>query len=452
MKNRSAVSGAVASIFFASVLLQAQVPQWAITHKHANYPPEEFILGVGYGAGEKPEETAKRLAQSDIATQIRVKVQTEVKNVQQTYELNQNQEAYADFRIKSTAIVDEQLTGAEIVETAVDPSTNTTYALAVLNKSKFTAALAAELTAGWDQAGHLHETAEGFIKVGKLNETLQDLVEARTIVTNLMPKEALHDAVAPTPFVGQPAIGPSAITSSIRGALSQVVIEKKGGDNQKGKIGEKFPEPFVVQVTVSGDKGRIAVPGIAVSFLNPSGESLGEAVTDSKGVAALTVQVRGSIGSKVKARLSIPLLGREFSTNLNSSSVVFSCALLDADVAFALKVEPGTPAVSDILRSIMSDAVTRVGYRVVDMSRFVLRVRIQNAQPTLIDAIGGALFSVASDVSIVLQDKESGNILGSITSKSKGVAKTKDDANEKSARELRINEQELMSLLEKARN
>jgi hypothetical protein len=437
---------------FTDAVVVAQIPQWALTHKHHKYPTEEYILGVGYGTGEKPGETAKRLAQSDIATQVRVKVQTEIKNVQQTYELNQNQETYADFKIKSTSIVDEELTGAEIVETSMDSSTNTMYALAVLNKSKFAGGIAAELLAGWNQAAELHAGAQDFLRQGRLNETVQNLLEARTITMNLLPKQALYDAVAVTPQLGQPSLGPSALTSSIRDALSKVRIEKKSGDNQKGKIGEKFPEPFVVQVSITGNEKPVHAAGVAVAFVNVSGEPIGEAIADANGVAAFSAQVRGSIGLQVRARLSLPSTGREFASNLNSSSVLFTCAVLDAEVAFAVKIELPVAGANDVLRSVVSSAVTQVGYHIVDMSRFVLKVQFQSAPPTLIDGMGGTLFSVSSDMTIVLADNVSNRLLGSMAAKSKGVAKTREDALVKAARDLKINEQELVSLLERAKN
>jgi hypothetical protein len=452
MSARSIFAIVLGVLSFTNTIVVAQTPQWALTHKHPSYPTEEFILGVGYGTGEKPGETAKRLAQSDVAAQVRVKVQTEIKNVQQTYELNQNQETYADFKIKSTSIVDEELTGAEIVETSMDSSTSTMYALAVLNRSKFAGAIAAELLAGWNQAAELHSAAQDFLKQGKLNEAVQNLLEARTITTNLLPKQALYDAVAVTPQIGQPSLGPSALTSSIRDALSKVRIEKKSGDNQKGKIGEKFPEPFVVQVSITGNEKPLHAVGVAVAFMNASDESLGEAIADANGVAVFSAQVRGSIGSQVRARLSLPSTGREFASNLNSSSVLFTCAVLDADVAFAVKIEVPFSGANEVLRSVLSSAVTRVGYHIVDMSRFVLKVQFQSAPPTLIDGMGGTLFSVSSDMTIVLADKASNRLLGSVAAKSKGVAKTREDALVKSARDLKINEQDLVSLLERAKN
>ena len=430
----------------------AQVPEWAVTHKHVQYPADVYILGVGYGTGEKAGETAKRLAQSDVAAQVRVRVQTEVKNVQQTYELNQNLEAYAEFKIRSTSIVDEQLTGAEIAETSVDSSTGTAYALAILTKENFASTISAELTSGWNQAGELHVAAEKFIRQGKVLEAIQDLIEARSTVTTLLPKQALHDAVARVPFTGSAALGPAATTSDIRSALARVRIEKKSGDKQKGKIGERFPEPFVIHVAIDADGKPIPAVGLAVAFLNASGETLGEVVSDANGTASFNPRVRGSIGTQVRARLSLPSAGKEFSTNLNSSSVVFECVLLGADVAFALKVDMPPSAVSDAVRSLVSDAVTRAGYHIVDMSRYQLRVTFLGAAPSTIDGMGGTLYSVSAESIVSLIEKEQNRTLGSVSAKSKGVAKTKNEAIEKSARSLKFDEEELISLLERAKN
>ena len=151
-------------------------------------------------------------------------------------------------------------------------------------------------------------------------------------------------------------------------------------------------------------------------------------------------------------KLSFQSLGREFASNLNSTSKTFSCEVLNADVAFGLKIESRSPSISEALRSTVEDAVTNVGYHIVDMSRFVLKAELQNGPPSTIEGMGGTLFSVSSDVTILLIDKESLKTLGSLQIKSKGVAKTRDEALEKSARGIKIDEQELMSLLEKAKN
>jgi hypothetical protein len=447
------LSLSVAFIAIAAITpASSQVPQWAVSHKITNYPAGEYILGVGQGTGEKADETAKRLARSDIAAQVRVKVQTEIKNIQQTYGLNPNQESYADFKINSTSVVGEELTGAVIVETAIDTSTSTTYALAALNKEKFSVTIAAGLTEGWNHAKKLQRAAEDFLRQGKITEAIQDFVEAQAGAMELLPKLALHDALARAPFRIEPSLGPSALASSVRDALSSVRIEKRGGDKQKGKIGENFSEPFIVQVTANEGQNSVPVAGAAIVFLNSSGEQFGEAITDAKGMASCSMKARGTIGQQLRARLSLPSLGKEFSSSLNSSSTVFNCVLLDADVAFSVKIDVRSSKVSDALRSVVVDAVMHAGYHIVDMSRFMLRVGFQSTPPATVEGADGTLYSVSSEVTMVLIDKDSNRTLGSIVGKSQGVAKSQDGALEQSARGVKLDVPEFVSLLEKAKN
>ncbi len=442
----------VVLIVVAGVPAYSQIPQWAHSHQHVRYPASEFILGVGSGIGEQADETAKRLAQSDIASQVRIKLQPKIKNVQQTYELDPNQAMYADFKISSSSVVDEDLTGVEIVETAVDLSTKTTYALAALNKEKLSEAIAAQVMGSWDQVKKFRDAAKEFLREGRLSEAMQDFVEARAAAIDLLPKQALHDAIAPTPLLSERSFGPSALTSDIRRALSSVRIEKIGGDGQKGKIGEKFPEPFAVRVTANEEENVVPIIGASVVFLNSFGEQFGEAITNAKGIAACSIPARESIGRHLRGRLSLNFAGREFSSSLDSSLVMFECMLLDADVAFSVKVDTRFSRVNDLLRSIVVDAVTHLGYHIVDMSRFMLEVEIQTSPPTIDDGVDSTLYTVSSDFTIVLIDKESNKILGSMVAKSKGVAKTHDSALEKSAGTIKFEESELQSLLEKAKN
>ena len=453
MNVRLSLSQSVALLAIVAVAPAfPQTPPWALSHKHSNYPAAEYILGVGQGTGEKADETAKRLAQSDIATQVRMKVQEEIKNIQRTYELNPNQESYADFKIKSASVVGEELPSVAIVQTAVDASTNTTYALAALNKEKFSTAIAAELISGWGQAKELQRSAEDLFRQGKLTEAIQNLVEARAGVMELLTKQALHDALARAPFLCAPSLGPSALASSIRNALSSIHIEKRGGDKQQGKRGENFPEPFIVQVTANEAENTVPVVGAAIVFLNSSGEQCGEGITDAKGMATCSMKARGNIGQKLRARLFLPSVGGEFSSSLDASSTVFDCAVLEADVAFSVKVDVRSSKVNDALRSLVTNAVTRAGYHIVDMSRFMLKVDFQTAPPTTVDSLDATFTIVPSELSVMLIDKDSNRTLGSIVSKSQGVAKSQDGALEQSARGVKLDGPDLLLLLEKAKN
>ena len=296
-----------------------------------------------------------------------------------------------------------------------------------------------KLTSGWDRANELQHTAEDFLHRGRLTKRYKISLKHGRMLMELLPKLALHDALAHEPFLSERSLSPSALTSSIREALSGVHIEKISGDKQKGKIGENFPEPFIVRVTVNeGGMMPFLLPAQQLCFLNLAGEQFGEALTDVNGTASCLLRARRSIGRQLRARLSLPSLGKEFFSDLNFSSRVFDCVLLEADVAFSLKIDVRSSKVNDALRSIVVDAVTHAGYQIVDMSRFMLRVGFQSTPAAAVDSADGTLYSVSSGVTLMLIDKDSNRTLGSINGTSQGIAKTQDGALEQSVRGMKL--------------
>ena len=70
------------TIFLLSIVLvslsTAQIPDWYSTHTHPKYPASMFIIGIGSAAGATGAEAAKKSALSDIVSQFRVQLQSEL--------------------------------------------------------------------------------------------------------------------------------------------------------------------------------------------------------------------------------------------------------------------------------------------------------------------------------------------------------------------------------------
>ena len=130
-------------------------------------PPANIFSELDRGRVRKRMKPRNALRNRILQRRFAMKVQAEIKNIQQIYELNPNQESYADFKIQSTSVVDEELPDAAIVETAVDASTRTTYALAALDREKISRAIAAEFTSGWDHANRTSAYCGRFSSPGK---------------------------------------------------------------------------------------------------------------------------------------------------------------------------------------------------------------------------------------------------------------------------------------------
>ena len=131
-------------------------PSWYKTQTHPKYPKEFYILGIGAAVGDEARETAKQNAIADVASQIRVQVQSEITSLEKERIINKESDYYSEFQQKSKTIVDEVLTGCEVVEMDFDRKTKTWYVLAVLDKQRYLASLEEEIDNAWAQIKKLY--------------------------------------------------------------------------------------------------------------------------------------------------------------------------------------------------------------------------------------------------------------------------------------------------------
>lgn len=430
--------------------LLAQIPDWYSTHKDVRYPSETYIIGVGAGTGDKAMDAAKKAAQTDVVSQIRVQIQAEVKNISESYKFNDNEQLFSDFRSNVRTSVSDEITGMEVAETITDNSSGTVYALVVLERDKYCGTIRSELDAGWKQANDLRRGASAFGKQGKLNNAVQNLLEARKIISPLLPKQALYNAVSSTPYKTSYSFGPMTIAADIRTVLSDVTLEKMNGDKQKGKIGESFPKPFVVRVMMKVEGGSVPVTGTTVVFETPDNIKIGEATTDDRGMASLSSTVRAMTGNGIQARLSIPHLGREFDQNVLSSAVNFTWKAEGSNVSYSVKILVKSVPVASDLKRVFTSAITQIGYRVVSSSKYIVEVGVESGQSSKVEGMAGTLYSVSAEITATLIDKTNDNTFGSFKFSGKGLARSEEEALLKAVGNAKINLTDLSDLLQKA--
>ncbi|MFA6455772.1 MAG: LPP20 family lipoprotein [Bacteroidota bacterium] len=430
------------TIFLLS-FASSQVPNWYSTHTHPNYPASEYIIGVGTGSGATGAETAKKSALSDIASQLRVQVQSEMKSVTENFSVNDDEQIYSDFKRQSRTMISDEIIGADVVETVVDNQSSTTYALVVLNRDKYAAGLRTELEGGWKQASDLRTSASDFFSKGKLNEAIQSTNQIKQVIAPLFAKQVLHNAAARAPFAFPSVFNPAALQNDIRSFLSQIKLEKKSGDNQKGKIGEKFVQPFVLTVTANG----VPCAGVTVTFLLDGKTPLGDAITDDKGTASLSTIARS--GKSIMTKISVPGIGREFEQNLISSSISFTWSAQASDKAFSLSVNGGNKKTEALVQKKLSSAISQIGYKVVTMSNNALLVELSSDTPSKIEGMAGTLYNLTLQGTVSLKNNSSNAVVGSFTFSAKGIGKSEDEALEKAASGVKIDQNDLSDLLQK---
>lgn len=421
----------------------AQVPQWFSTHTHPRYPASDYIIGVGTGGGANGAESARKGALADIAAQLRVQVQSEMRTVTQSFAVNDDEQVYSDFRRQSRTMVSDEITGAEVVETAADPSSGTAYALVALDRERYSASLRGELESGWKQAADLRKAAGEFFAAGRPAEAVQSIAQVRQVIAPLLAKQVLHNAAAKAPFVFPAAFNPAALQADVRKFLSSLTVEKKGGDRQRGTIGEKLPKPFVVVVSANG----VPCAGVTVQFLLDGKTPLAEVATGIDGSAQYVATAQNGTG--IRARASIAGLGREFEENLNASAAQFTWTAAASDKAFSLSVTAADTRTGEAVLAKVSAAVSQIGYKVVTMSKHALQIDVTNGPVSTIDGMAGTLYNLTMNVTVSRRDNTAKATVGSVQFSAKGVGASEADAMRKAAAGLRIGTAELTELLQR---
>lgn len=449
MKKKIILSYGVLFCIFAVSIATAQIPQWYTTQNHPHYPKSSFLLGVGSGSGTNGLDAAKKAALTELVSQLRVQVQSETKNVTKSYKMNDDEDLYSDFKKQTRTVVSDEISGAEIAETFVNPSTNSAYALAVLDKNIYSQSIASELESGWKQASDLRTQAKEYFMQGRLTEAIQNINQIRQVIAPLFAKQVLHDAVAAKSFTSPNVFNPNALQSDIRELLSKVVIEKKFGDKQKGKIGEQFPIPLMVAVYVKSEQKNIPCSGVFVEFLYDGKTMLATGVTDEHGNAAIATTIKPVVSGGIQAQLSLPDLGKEFQKNILASAVIFQWTATASDKKFTVQVNSRSEKISKNITKKLAQAITKAGFAVVPVSNLLLVVETQAGIPVKVEGMAGILFSSELEVSVVLSDKKSGSIIGAAKFTAKGIGKTESEGLEKASANLKIGEKEITALLEK---
>jgi len=423
----------------------AQVPDWYASHTHRAHQPDLYIIGVGAGEGSNAVEKAKKSAQADIVSQIKVQVKNEIRTITESYQLNQDETVSSDFRSQSRTVVNEEITGAVIVETFVDSQTETAYALAALDRAQYCEGLRGDMNAAWTQAAELRTTAADFLTRGKFSDAVHSVAEGRALIVAALPKKALHDAVAGKSYTPPNPATPMSLTSEMRTMISKVRMEKLQGDKQSGKIGTKFGEPFAVRVLFESTP----VTGAALTFESTDYVKLGDAATDERGEASFIAHVRMLPGNTLRVRMGLGELTKEFERTLVSGAAAFAYTPHLSDIGFEVSAQGMKGGSAEALKGRVASAVAKVGYRVLPSSRYRLDLAMQHAPFVKSEGFSGTLNTVKIETVVTLVDKQSGAAVGTYAASATGGGRTEQDALAKAAAAVTIDSMKLADLLEK---
>jgi len=428
-------------------------PNWYKTQTHPKYPKEFYILGIGAAVGDDARETAKQNAISDVASQIRVQVQSEITSLERERIVNKESDYYSEFQQKSKTIIDEVLTGCEVVEMDFDRKSKTWYALAVLDKQKYLSSLEDEIDNAWLQIKKLYDDAQSFIGAGNILMAIQNLKDAQQKIYEIYSKQVLYNALSKIPYKPEVDLTPGGIESEIRSLISKIKIEKVSGDNQVAVVGQELPEPLVVRVVYQGDV-VVPIPNASVVFAYKNGEVIERTTTDEEGTASVRAIALGKKAKNViVASFSIPGLPSEYARVLSQIKSEFSYATGAGEVpsvSVSLKGAKEDKLIFDVMKRLTQE-IEKNGYKIEDEARFVVGGDISSRVVSSVQGVGGMLYTVEAELDLFLKDIETGQIVGSMSVKSRAVGKSEKEAYQKALKGMKFSSKDLVEMLSNAK-
>lgn len=443
-------------IFFLttlSALAIEDMPEWASTHKHSRYPSQLYLVGVGISS--KSFDDAKEHARIDIAKQVKVQINAE--DIIERMSRTVGEEYYYRMEVKSKtkSLVDEKLTGVQIVETS--KGNGNFYALAVLDRMKVEEEMKLALKEAIETVSRLLTNADEQLKNGNVSGALANLSQAHSISCDIQLKKPLYQAISLMSLSEellekQSGKTPPDILSKLTDVLSRLQLVCISGNGQMGRLGKQLPEPLVVQLKFDTQEREIPVNGMEIQFESSPKELIEKQITDSDGEASVMVTATppkeyDKYTGRVTAMLLLEKLPEELKGTLPVIYTVFHYGIEIETYPVRLSIVSEDGKNLPKLESKVKRNLSRLGYTVEKDAQVSLEGTLMI---TNVKEIGGlrpqTLVLVELELSIL--DAEEGAVLDSVFLSGKGLARTENMAFQKAAIGLKVDKRKVSTLLQ----
>lgn len=438
-------------MFLSYLAVYGQVPKWFQSTRHPDYPAERYLIGIGIS---ESREAAVELARADVAKQIRVQIESELKTVESEFQGEHSDYLRSEVTSTTKSVVTETVAGIEIA--IVEKVKNNNYALAVLNKHNFLSSLKTELQKIIKDTQNYMNAARSLAREGQILGSIDNYLDAQNTITLIYPKRALYTALSGETITLPAELYASAILSEIRKLLSRLQIEPVSGNGQTATPGRELNEPLVARVFYRTEENKaVGVYWYPVIVRYANGEVIKRFSSGNDGLVSINViatptGTTGESGS-VDFEMGSQKLPDALRENLSATAATFKYFLETVTLTFAIEIS--TP--SDEARQVISDQVTSwitgAGHAIQKGSRNSINCSLNIAKEKSINLPAGTQHYIESQLDMTLIDGSNGNKLASIRASGKGIAlNNRDEAILNSCRKLNVSKGNFSAFLQKA--
>ena len=291
-----------------SSCIQAAEPGWINGAGLDSYRGERYLTATGEGASR---EDARKNAISRLAEQLKVSISSQSEINKKFQSSDDRASSSESMKIHINTQVDlEGLEGIKIVEQYYQPSSETYFAYAVLDRQKNATNLAFAIESQSEQIRAAEKEARRLIAAGKPADGLRKLLKASYLFSQIDRDISLHRLFAPAGMNSMLKSDRSALASEFEQYLSQVFqgvrVRVIGKNQQPGSPELGVRDPFRVSFSYNG----AALARVPVKVVAEDDGTLIDADTSTDGRGELAVRVRafpytGKAQNKITVQLDL---------------------------------------------------------------------------------------------------------------------------------------------------
>ena len=396
--------------------LSAQIPKWAETGTHKDFPQSRYLLGVGISENKT---TAAELARADVAKQIQVKIESELETIEKELSVDNKHELSSEIISQTKSVVSETVAGIEIKKTK--KTHGTYYVLAVLNKRNYLSGLVLDMDDISSAVSSYISEADSQIRRGNLKPALDNFTSALDKTSELYAKRSLYTALSGNTYSIKGGITPATIQADIRKIFSSVHIEILGGNNQTAPAGTQLPEPIRVFVYLTDREGiKCALRQFPVTVGYTGGEKIGDFKTNDAG--ELSVRITVSPGNNAVFRPDFHSFQNRYGDYLQKIEAVVNYTTQSTDKSFGIRITDASGNVDPSLIEMISGLVNNTGAHVDSSSPFQISGTVAVSDERSINSPAGKQFLIEVKLLLSLTDTRKNVQLATIYGKGKGLA------------------------------
>lgn len=439
----------IGALVFITYLL-ADIPEWAISGASYKYPSSQYFLGIGIA--EDRSQAVER-ARSDLIKQIKVKIESELTTEQIEHSRDDMTESSETVISRTKSSVDATVAGVEIAE--VEKDGRQFYVLAILNKSKYFAAIRSQIDRIINKSNGLLDSARKNSKQGMILNALENYRQAAEIVTEYEPKNNLLVSLSGTSYRDAQISSGEQIGSEMRNIISKINIKLIEGNNQTGTSGELLPAAITIRTLYSENNSAIGVTNFPLIARYKDGDIIEKKRTDQDGFTSFKIKAvptgMSTNSGTVEFQMAPEVLPLRVRDALSRAKCIVNYSIVIPDLEFSLK-SIYNPKYST-LKQQAENIITASGFKVSENASLVINLDHKVRNEREIRSPFGTQYLIEIDAEFSLLNRSTDQKIGSYVLSSKGLSKeSKDNAEEIALTRIKINKEDFISFLKRGSN